>query len=223
MSLTRRELVTRFAAGTALGLTATSLGLWPTAAFAQSEGKSQVPMDAVMQAGPEKERALGDPNAPVTVVEYASMTCSHCATFHVETFPQLEEQYIDTGKVYFILREFPLDPVATAAFMLARCVEDDRYFPFVDALFKTQKAWAFAGNPEQGLFRMAQQAGFTREKFEACLTNQDILDNINAIKKQAVDEFDVRSTPTFIVNGDVVRGALPFEEFEKRLQAHLPS
>lgn len=223
MSLTRREMIARGAAGTLTAVAALSLGLaWPGAARAQDETTS-VSMDAVMAAGPEKEHALGDPEAPVTVVEYASMTCSHCAAFATETFPELKEQYIDTGKVYFILREFPLDPVATAAFMLGRCIDDDRYFPFVDALFQTQRAWAFVDNPEQGLFRMAQQAGFTREKFEECLANQAILNDINAVKQRAAQEFDVRSTPTFIINGDVVRGALSFEDFEKRLQEHLPS
>ncbi len=225
MSLTRRELIIRSAAGAALGLAVSAFGIgWPGAAFAQDEGPSHVDVDTLMKAGPEKERAMGEPDAPITVIEYASMTCTHCAHFDKETFPKLKEQYIDTGKVYYILREFPLDPVATAAFMLARCLPDeDKYFPFVDALFKTQNAWAFVDNPEQGLFRMAQQAGFTKEKFESCLTNQDILDRVNAVKKRAIDEFGVSSTPTFFINGDVVRGALPWEDFEKKLQEHMPS
>ncbi|ESR26214.1 DsbA family protein [Lutibaculum baratangense] len=224
MSLTRREMISKLAAGTALGLGTLGLGLGWLAGPAGAQEARTVSMDDVMAAGVEDEHTLGDPNAPVTIVEYASMTCSHCAQFDKETFPKLKEQYIDTGQVYFIFREFPLDPVATAAFMLARCIEDkDKYFPFVDALFQTQQAWAFGGDPESGLFRMAQQVGFTREKFEACLTNQEILDTINVVKSRGIEEFDVRSTPTFIINGEVVAGALPFEQFEERLRKHLPS
>ncbi|MFC3132220.1 DsbA family protein [Microbaculum marinum] len=183
---------------------------------------TETPMK-LMVAGPLGEQTLGDPNAPVTIVEYASMTCSHCAHFHKETYPQLKEKYIDTGKVYFVFREFPLDPVATAAFMLARCVPEDQYFPFVSALFENQDVWAFTNDRIGGLTKMGKQAGLTEEKFKECLTNQELLDGVNWVKDRGAKEFDVTSTPTFFINGEIVRGALPFEEFEEKITPLLPS
>lgn len=178
--------------------------------------------EALLEAGPLGDKTLGEADAPVTVIEYASMTCGHCASFHADTYPQFKSEYVDTGKVRFIFREFPLDPVATAAFMLARCIEgEDRYFPFVEAMFDQQQAWAFADNPEEGLFNMARQAGFTREKFEACLTNQEILDGVNAVRERAADEFDVNSTPTFFINGEIFRGVMSFEQMQEVIERHL--
>jgi len=177
----------------------------------------------LMQAGPLGERTLGDPNAPVTIVEYASMTCTHCAAFHKDTFPALKENYIDTGKVYFIFREFPLDPVATAAFMLVRCVPESQYFTFVDALMNNQNLWAFTDDRVGGLTKMAKQAGLTQEKFDACLTNQELLDGVNWVKDRGAKTFDVNSTPTFFINGEIVRGALPLDQFEEKINEQLPS
>ncbi len=177
----------------------------------------------LMQAGPLGESTLGDPNAPVTIVEYASMTCSHCAAFHKETFPALKENYIDTGKVYFIFREFPLDPVATAAFMLARCVPESQYFTFVSALFKNQNLWAFTDDRVGGLTKMGKQAGLTQEKFDACLTNQELLDGVNWVKDRGAKTFEVNSTPTFFINGEIIRGALPLDQFEEKINEQLPS
>jgi protein-disulfide isomerase len=177
----------------------------------------------LMQAGPLGEMTMGDPSAPVTVIEYASMTCTHCAHFAKETFPEFKEKYIDTGKVYFIFREFPLDPVATAAFMLARCVPESQYFTFVEAMFKNQDLWAFTDDRIGGLTKMAKQAGLTQEKFDECLKNQELLDGVNWVRQRGAETFEVSSTPTFFINGEEVRGALPFDEFEKLITAHLPS
>lgn len=176
----------------------------------------------LMKPGPLGEKTLGDPNAPVTIVEYASMTCTHCAHFDKETFPKLKEAYIDTGKVYFVFREFPLDPVATAAFMLARCVPESQYFTFVDAMFKNQDLWAFTNDRVGGLTKMAKQAGLSQEKFDQCLTNQELMDGVESVKKRGAEDFGVNSTPTFFINGEVVRGALPFEQFKEKIDALLP-
>src|SRR5947209_14674871 len=111
-----------------------------------------------MKPNPLGEMALGDPQAPITVIEYASMTCPHCAHFHLTTFPELKKRYIDTGKVRFVFREFPLDPVATGAFMLARCAGNDRYFALLDLLFHEQRQWA-VNNPLPPLFNVVKQAG----------------------------------------------------------------
>jgi len=174
--------------------------------------------DELLVAGPLGEITLGDPSAPVTVIEYASMTCSHCAHFHETTFTPFKEKYIDTGKVYFIFREFPLDPLATAAFMLARCLPEDRYLPLVDILFRQQRTWAFADDPSGALLNIVKQAGFTQESFNACLTNQQILDGVNWVKDRGANQFEVSATPTFFINGTKKSGALSLEEMDQEIE-----
>ena len=173
--------------------------------------------DELMVAGPLGERALGDPKAPNIVIEYASMTCSHCASFANEVFKPFQQKYIDTGKAYFILREFPLDPLATSAIMLARCAPGDRFFPIVDLLFDQQSTWASAADPVTALRDVVKQAGITQDSFNACLTNQTILDGVNWVKDRASKQFGVNSTPTFFVNGQLFRGEQTLEELDKIL------
>jgi protein-disulfide isomerase len=185
---------------------------------ATGSGGETVSTDGLLAAGPLGERALGDPAAKVTVVEYASMTCSHCAAFHEETFTPFKEKYVDTGKVRFIFREFPLDALATSAFMLARCMPEDRYFPVVDILFRQQQNWAFVDDPATALFNVVKQAGFTQESFRACLTNQQILDGVNSVKDRGSNEFGVTSTPTFFINGKKMSGALSLEDMDKEIE-----
>lgn len=169
----------------------------------------------LMVAGPLGEMTLGDPSAPVTIIEYASATCGHCANFHKTTFPKLKEQYMDKGKVYYIFREFPLDPLSKGAFMLSRCLPKERYFPMIDVLFERQREWAYVKKPLPALMTLAKQAGFTEESFKACLTNQDIQAGIEAVVKQASDKLDVNSTPTFFVNGKKHAGDISFKELSK--------
>jgi protein-disulfide isomerase len=171
--------------------------------------------------GPLGDKILGEENAPVTIVEYASMTCGHCANFHKRTYPDLKADYIDTGKVRFIFREFPLDPVAAGAFMLARCAPADKYFEIVDIMFEQQRAWAFTDNPYQSMLDFSKQIGFTKESFEECLGNQDLLDAIEAVKNRGANEFGVDSTPTFFINGEKHSGALSIEEMGKLIDANL--
>jgi protein-disulfide isomerase len=174
-----------------------------------------VPIEALAQPGPLGDVALGPADAKVTIIEYASMTCSHCAAFHKETYPELKKRYIDTGKVRFILREFPLDPLATAGFMLARCDGDSKYYPITDLLFDNQSAWAFTSKPLDALQQMMKQAGFSKEKFEACLKDQKLYDAVNAVRKRAEETFKVNSTPTFFINGQRISGAVSIDEIEK--------
>ena len=181
------------------------------------------PTSELMVAGPLGDKALGDPNAKVTVIDYASLTCSHCAHFAETTFTPFKEKYVDTGKVRFIFREFPFDPVATSAFMLARCAPADSYFPMVDLLFRQQKTWAFGDRPADALFNIVKQAGFTQESFRACLTNQQILDGVNWVQKRAADQFGVSATPTFFINGKKLSGALSLEELDQEIEPLLPS
>jgi protein-disulfide isomerase len=167
--------------------------------------------------GPLGEQALGDPKAPNTIIEYASMTCPHCQRFHADVYPELKKKYIDTGKAYFIFREYPLDPLATSAIMLARCAPADRYFPIVDLLFQQQASWAFVPNPVPALQAVVRQAGITQDQFTACLTNQSILDGVNWVKKRGNDTFGVSSTPTFFINGEKFSGEISLAAIDKAL------
>jgi protein-disulfide isomerase len=168
-------------------------------------------MAELLKPGALPDETMGKADAPVTVVEYASMTCPHCAHFAETTFPEMKKKYIDTGKVRYILREFPFDPRAEAGFMLARCAGDN-YFPMVDVLFKQQQTWAAADNAKEALLQIAKLAGFTQESFNACLTNQKLLDQIRSVQRRGADEFKVDSTPTFFINGKTYKGAMSIEE-----------
>jgi protein-disulfide isomerase len=165
--------------------------------------------------GPLGDVALGPADAKVTIIEYASLTCSHCAAFHKENWPELKKRYIDTGKVRFILREFPLDPLATAGFMLARCDGESKYYPVTDLLFDQQRNWAFTEKPLDALRSMMRQAGFSQEKFDSCLKDQKLYDAVNAVKNRGMEQFKVDSTPTFFINGQRHPGNLSIDELEK--------
>lgn len=170
------------------------------------------------EATPLTVKALGNPEAPVTVVEYASMTCNHCASFHKETLPELQKKYIDTGKIYFILREMPFDPVATAGFMLARCMPESAYFPTISALFETQHSWAFSKDPAAGLRAIARQAGMSDANFEKCLTDNDLAAKVQASAVYANTQLGVNATPTFFINGKKISGAMGIEAWDKELE-----
>jgi len=167
-----------------------------------------VDMEKALAPGPLAEMTMGDPKAPVTIIEYMSMTCPHCARFNNDTFPVIKSKYIDTGKVRWILREFPLDPAAVAGIMLARCAPNDGYFPMVDMLFKQQMTWAASNDVRGSLMQLSKLAGFTQASFEACLTNQKLLDDVQATKEKGAKEFGVASTPTFLVNGGRYAGEM---------------
>lgn len=214
MTLTRRRLLETAAFSAAafavLSLTPKLGFLAPAAAQAPDAAELAV-------AGPLGEKAEGKEDAPVTIIEYASMTCGHCAQFATETFPKLKSDYIDTGKVRFILREFPLDPLSAAGFMIARCAGDDKYFTMVDLLFKEQKQWAYSDKPVEGLQNIVKQVGFSQQSFEQCLQNQELLDGVNWVRQRGAEKFGVNSTPTFFINGKIQRGALSFENLKKIL------
>jgi protein-disulfide isomerase len=175
------------------------------------EASGTVDMAKLLEPGALPDMVMGKADAPVTIVEYASMTCPHCAHFHETTLPSLKTKYIDTGKARLILREFPFDPRAEGGFMLARC-SNENYFPMVDVLFKQQQTWATAENASAALLQIAKLAGFTQERFEACLTDQKLLDQIRAVRERGTKDFGVDSTPTFFINGKQYKGALSIEE-----------
>lgn len=222
MKLTRREFcqsTATVALSTAV-LGISSLPLFPGQALAQT-----VPSADLMKPDALPDMVMGNDKAPVTVIEYASMTCPHCAHFQETTFPELKKRYIDTGKVRYIFREFPLDSLAAAAFMLARCASTDdksKYFALIDTLFAQQRTWAVE-KPIPPLLAIAKQAGFTEKSFNDCLSNQKVLDGIESVRQRAVKEFKVESTPTFFVNGTMFPGALSIEDMAKAIDPYLKS
>jgi protein-disulfide isomerase len=179
-----------------------------------------IPQAELMKAGPLGEQAMGSNNAPVTIVEYASLDCPHCAHFAEDTFPKLKKQYIDTGKVRYIFREFPLDLTSAGAFMLARCAPNGDYFSVIDLLFRSQKEWAVE-KPLPPLLSVAKQAGFTEENFKACLADQKVLDGIEQVRDRAAQKFKVDATPTFFINGRKLVGDISIDDLDKAIQPYL--
>lgn len=161
------------------------------------------------------ERVLGDPNAPVTIVDYSSMTCPHCARFHTETLPKIKETYIDTGKAKLVFRDFPFDQWALRASMMARCAPQERYFPLLDVLFKSQAQWAAAKDPAAALIQIGKLAGVPEDTTKACWSDQKLADGILGIRLEGQNKDKVESTPTFILNDGAakIEGSQPFEAF----------
>ena len=180
--------------------------------------------EELMRPGPLPDIVLGKADAPVTVVEYASMTCPHCANFSKTTFPKLKSQYIDTGKVRFVFREFPLDDLAVAAAMLARCIDKsngEKAMAVIEVLFNSQDKWAVR-NPIPPLQQIAKQAGMSEKAFDECLKDQKLYNDILAMRERASKEYQVQSTPTLFVNGKMQRGETSIEELAKVIDPLLP-
>ena len=216
LPLTRRQFAV--AAG-AIGLAAALVPAGAPPAAAQAAGPT---VDQLMAPGALPDLWIGDPKAPVTIIEYASMTCGHCATFHNVTFPELKKKYIDTGKARFVLREFPLDPLAAAAFMLARCSGDDKREAVVHLLFGQQKGWIGSDKPVDALAGLMKQTGMSQEKFEACLKDADLYAKVNQVRDRAGKDYKVDSTPTFFINGKRFNGDMTPEQIDKALEPLLP-
>ncbi|MGH6913200.1 MAG: DsbA family protein [Geminicoccales bacterium] len=170
---------------------------------------------AESSAAEPQEQALGDPNAPVTIIEYASLTCPHCATFHNEVLPELKEKYIAPGKVRLVYRDFPLDQRALAAAALAHCAGPDRYFGFLDVLFETQESWARADDFVAALERLGKLGGLSEQQIDACLADQQLADGILRTRLDAQNQYEISSTPTFVINGETYDGARGVEEFSE--------
>ncbi|MGH6903817.1 MAG: DsbA family protein, partial [Geminicoccaceae bacterium] len=163
-------------------------------------------------AAEPQEQILGDPQAPVTIIEYASLTCPHCAQFHTEVLPELKERYIAPGKVRLIYRDFPLDQRALSAAVLAHCAAPDRYFSFLDVLFQTQASWAQADDHIAALKRLGKLGGLSEEQMNACLADQELTDGILRIRLEGQNQHDISSTPTLIIDGKTYAGARDIEE-----------
>jgi protein-disulfide isomerase len=208
-----------------IAVTATSGFNSPALAQRKPAGPDTIDVAELMKATGLPELAIGKADAPVTIVEYASMTCGHCATFHTKTYPTIKEKYVDSGKVRFIFREFPLDDFAMAASMLGRCTgSPDKALAFTSVLFAKQEEWAFVRDNKVGaLFKFAKQAGFTQENFDKCLTDQKVLDELAAGRERASKVFGVTSTPSFFINGKRFSGRSDqIEAFDAVIQPLLP-
>jgi protein-disulfide isomerase len=206
--LSRRHVIAGI--GTLCVVTTGGFAIGPAAA-------QEISTDILHKPGPLGDKIIGAEKAPVTIVEYASVTCPHCAAFHRDTYPTLKSKYIDTGKVRLIFREFPTQPaqIAIAGFMLARCA-GDKYFPMLDAIFEQQQSWA--QDPYNGFLRIARQAGLSEERFESCLKDQKLAEGIQEVAVRGNKEFKVESTPTFFINGKKYAGSLSVAELEKILE-----
>ena len=168
------------------------------------------------------DMAIGSPDAPVTVVEYASMTCPHCAHFHTETMKAFKEKYVETGKVRLIFREFPFDGLALRASMLARCAGPDRYFPMLDVLFQQQRQWTSAKDPMAALSQIGRLAGVSPQKFEACMKDEELQKAVVQNRLDGQQKHGVESTPTFVIDGEKHSGALTLAQLDEILAKKLP-
>jgi len=199
--------------------TGLALGLAPLAGIlaARAQEEKAASMSALMAPQALPDLAIGSATAPVTIIEYASMTCGHCAHFAKETFPKLKSAYIDTGKVRFILREFPLDMLAAAVFMLARTHaggDAGKYMQLVEGFFATQTDWAVK-NPVEPLKKVARQMGISEDEFVKAIENRDLLDQVSKVRDHAADKLGVNGTPTFFINGVKLAQAATIETMAK--------
>jgi protein-disulfide isomerase len=217
-------IITRRAFTAALSLTglAALAGLSPLRLIAEAMAQSATDVAKPVSL---PDMALGPANATVTITEFASMTCPHCAAFNEQVFPKIKAEYIDTGKVRYIFREFPLDIKAAAGSMLSRCIangDGPKYFAVTDMLFRQQNDWV-TKNTTETLARIGKQAGLSQPQVEACLKDQSLLDKIVADQKYASEVLKVDSTPTFFINGEKIKGETSIEEFKKKIDPLLKS
>ncbi len=208
----RRALLTAGLSAAAMAAAA------PVLAQRSPPGPAQVPVEELMKTD-LPEIVIGKADAPVTIVEYASMTCGHCAAFHNQILPKLKEKYIDPGHARIVFRDFPLDNFAAAVAMLARCVGGEGPPAFISEMFKRQNEWATQRTSEATLaklFELSRQAGFTQASFDTCLRDTKLLEQIEAGRKRASEKFGVNSTPTFFINGRRLVGG-SMSDFEKAI------
>lgn len=182
---------------------------------AAGAGAEPLPTEAALE-----DRVMGNADAPITIIEYASLTCPHCAAFHRDTLPKVKAEWIETGKAKLIYRDFPTNPIGAsfAASMIARCAPQDRYFAFLGALFQTQQNWATAPDPTDALAKVAQLGGMSREDVDKCLEDEALLDGLRERTLDGKMEYGIETTPSFVVNGRVVRGNMAYDDFADILE-----
>ena len=187
------------------GSLAAVLGLWVLMSLPLLYGESS--------AAEVGERAIGDPNAPVTIIEYSSLSCPHCAQFHADVLPGLKERYVDTGKVRFVFRDFPLNQSAVDAAIVAHCAGPDRYVGFLDVLFQTQESWSTADDPRGALKQLGKLGGLSNEQMDSCLADESMVNGVLQSRLDGQNEHGVQSTPTFVIGGETYPGSRSVDDF----------
>lgn len=185
--------------------------------IAEMEDARDLPMELTAE-----DKILGSSDAPVTIIEYASLTCPHCAAFHRETLPKLKSDWIETGKVRLVYRDFPLDGAALAAAVVAHCAPPDRYFPMIGLLFERQDEWAVEDQWRERLTQLAGVAGMDKASVDACLADEARKNGVVETAEKAQATYGISSTPSFIVNGRKLSGALPIERFAEVIEEAQP-
>lgn len=166
----------------------------------------------------DDDHILGEPGAPVTIIEFASLTCPHCATFHTETYPQVKSEWVDTGRARFVFRHFPLDQLALGAAAVSECIKGDGFFGFIDVLFANQEKWSHAADPLAAIGQYAALAGLDRATLQACLNDEAAITRILEKQTDGRDRYGIASTPSFVVNGKPVVGAQGYDDFKSVLE-----
>ena len=222
MNIDRRKFMGQFLETTSkVALLAGTTGIVSLAPVVGVNSANAQQVSGLYDDLPLPDRVLGKEDAPVTIVEYASMTCPHCKNFHENALKQIKEKYIETGKAKLIFREFPLDNRAMAAAMLARCAPEDKYFPMLDILFAQQNDWGRSKDPRPILFNISKMAGFSKESFEACIANGEIFNGVKAVRARGGEKFDVNATPTLFIGGVKFSGELSFKGVSAAIDALL--
>ena len=214
--LTRPAAVEQTSAATAI-----PAAVEPAAAESAAPVASSAPPGETVQAT-AFDRPIGDPDAPITIIEYASFTCVHCGTFHNEIWPDLKAQYVDTGQVYFLFRDFPLNGLALSASLLTHCVPEDAYHGTVTELFRSQEEWMGSEDPMSRLLAIGVFAGASEAELEACMADRSLAENIIAVRLEGEAAYEVSGTPTFVINGETITGARPIEAFTEIIERLLP-
>lgn len=181
------------------------IGLWVVISLPLVLGESS--------AAEVEERSIGTADAPVTIIEYSSLSCPHCAQFHSDVLPDLKERYIETGKVRMVFRDFPLNESAVEAAVLAHCAGPDRYVGFLDVLFQTQESWSSAENPRDALKQLGKLGGLGDDQMEACLNDESMVDAVLQSRLTGQNEHKVQSTPTFVIDGQTYPGSRDIDAF----------
>ncbi len=216
MKFNRRETIILAAAASAVSLSGIS-------ASQAAEGDMIDEAALMAPAGGLTDKFEGNADAPVTVIEYASPTCPHCASFHNTVYEPFKEAYVETGKVKFIVRPFARNALDAAIFLLAEAAGEENYHNVIATYFKTQNEWGMSDKPRDAIFTVAQQLGFTEESFSAALTNQEVFAGIEAQREQALDEFGLTGTPTFYVNGKTLSGGKTLEQLAAEIDPLVPA
>lgn len=184
-----------------------------------AEGEAWVLPNAPTAKVYKDDYYLGNPDAKIVVIEYASLTCPHCANFHTTIFPSLKKDFIDTGKILYVYRDFPLDQYAYQAALIAQCAPRERYFGIIEQLYSNQKAWITAENPATALEGFAKTVGLTAEQLQQCYNNQTLIDRVIRLYKEAVNSYQIQSTPSIIVNGQLQKNIRGYEDLQKHLNS----